>query len=171
MIKIWGIVMIIVSAALIGWQLSMNLKNRIKLLSEIKFVMEEIGNEVCFGKEILAEIIRNTLNKTDGTCRYWLSLLTQNIEGPGEMSFAKAWTESLSALEVSEITKEDIEMIEHFGTQVSNLNEERLSGVILTYIKNLNERIEQLKKDYAVKGKMYRSLGILAGVFIIIIVI
>lgn len=171
MVKMWGVLMIIVSAASIGWQLSVNIKRRISILENIKFVFEEILNEACFGKEVLTEILSRVLDKVEERCREWLSFLIIRLADVGEISFSKAWKEGMEILRNTELLKEDMEMLENFGSQITNLNEERLKGIVAMYVKRLDERIDLLKKEYCVKSKLYRSLGVLSGIFIIIIVI
>lgn len=171
MIKMWGIIMIIVSAATIGWQLSLNLKKRILVLETIKFIFEEISNEACFAKEVLPEILNRVIDKVDGTCKEWLHFLIERLADVGEISFAGAWKESLEVLGDLLLPTEDTEIFENFGVQITNLNEERLKRVVSVYVKTLENRIDLLKKDYIIKSKLYKSLGVLSGIFIIIIVI
>ena len=66
---------------------------------------------------------------------------------------------------------EDIKILESFGNRIINLNEDRLSGIVDNYVRTLDEHVNHLKSEYAIKSRLYRSMGILAGLFIIIIVI
>lgn len=171
MVKILGIIMIGMSAAMIGCQMSYNMKKRIDMLYTIRFILEEISNEACYGREILPEIIKTASDKVYGKEKEWLCLLYDRIEVSGECDFTRAWTESLEVLKQTSLKDEDLEIIRDFGTRIINLNEDRLLGLIDNYVLSLNEHMDSLKAEYGVKAKLYRSLGILFGLFIIIIVI
>lgn len=171
MVKLVGILMIGMSAALIGYQMSALMKKRIDLLCTISFILEEISNEACYGKEILPEIIKEISMKTGGREKEWLCVLHEKLEESGNHDFTGAWKESLVFLGQTALKAEDLELISNFGSRIINLNEDRLLGIINNQVLSLNEHINKLKAEYDVKARLYRSMGILTGLFIIIIVI
>lgn len=171
LVKLIGIVMIGMSAALIGYQLSTVMKKRIDMLCIIRFIMEEILNEASYGKEILPEVILAASLKVDGREKEWLLCLHEKIRISGEYDFIHAWKESLDVLRHTALKTEDIKIFESFGNRIINLNEDRLSGIVDNYVRTLDEHVNHLKSEYAIKSRLYRSMGILAGLFIIIIVI
>lgn len=171
LVKLLGIVLIGLSAAMIGCQMSWNLKKRIDMLVSIRYILEELANEACYGREILGEIIHEISRKVTGVEKEWLLILYDKIKITGECAFYVAWKESLLTLQNSALKKEDLELIENFGTRIVNLNEDRLNGLIGGYVAALNERVDNLKTEYGVKARLYKSLGVLVGLFIIIVVI
>lgn len=171
MLKILGIILIFVSASAIGFQMSYNMKKRIRLIREIKYVLEEIINEAIFGRDILYNILTNVSEKTDGICKKWLFCICDDFRMNEGTDFKRAWFTSMQYLKTYGLKNEDIDIISNFGERIVNLNEDRLSSISMEYIKRVDEHIDELNAEYAVKSRLYKSMGVLAGLSIIIIVI
>lgn len=171
MIKLIGSLMIVFSSSMIGWNMAASMKKRVELLQNIRDFMEGLAGEILFGREVLPEIIRELSLKTDGVVKEWLCVLYRKMEVIGSCHLTLAWEESLNILKNTELKGEDLEMMRDLGSRISNLNEDRLVKVMEGYVARFDEQIGCLREEYRIKAKMYRSLGILFGFFLIIIVI
>lgn len=171
MVKLVGILMIGVSAALIGLQMSLRMKARIELLKEIQYALEEISAEAEYSMEILPCIIGNAAKKTSSVCSAWLLALYEKIKNTGEYGFCQAYKESLPILKNSELKDEDIKIIEMLSDKIVNRDGDRLFVVFQSTIRELSDHRTGVEAEYREKSKLYRTLGFLFGLFVIIIVI
>lgn len=171
MVKLVGILMIGISAAMMGLQLSLKMKARIDLLKEIQYALEEMSAEAEYAMEILPHIIENTAGKTSSYCKEWLLNLYEKIKNTGEYGFCQAYQESLLAFKNSELKDEDIKIIEMLSDKIVNRDGDRLSVVFQGTIKELSGHRMEIEAEYREKSKLYRTLGLLFGLFVIIIVI
>lgn len=171
MVKLLGVLMIGISAAMTGLQLSLKMKARIDLLKEIQYAMEEMSAEAAYSMEILPRIIGNTAQKTSSVCQAWLTALYEKIKNTGEYGFCQAYRESLSVLENSDLKDDDIRIIKTLSDKIVNRDGDRLSLVFQGTIRELSVHRTKIEAEYSEKSKLYRTLGLLFGLFVIIIVI
>lgn len=171
MVKLMGVIFIGFSAAMMGLQLSLRMRARLDLLKEIRYALEEICAEAEYSMEILPCIIGNAAKKTSSVCSEWLYSLHNKIKNTGEYGFCQAYEESLRILRQSELKDEDIDIIELLSEKIVNRDGDRLVDVFQNTIRELSGHQEALEAEYREKSKLYRILGLLFGLFVIIIVI
>lgn len=171
MIKLIGIVIIGISAAMIGYKMAGNMKQRITLLDEISKILQEISNEATYSMKTLPEIVYDISKKDNSVCNRWLSNLWERLDTNKDAHFVNAWENSMECLTQTTLKAEDIELIKPLGRRIINLNNDMLAGVIKNMVETIDVYNKYLKDEYRVKSGLYRKLGILAGIFIIIIVI
>lgn len=171
MVKLLGVIFIGFSAAMMGLQLSLRMKARLDLLKEIRYAFEEIRAEAEYSMEILPCIIQNAAKKTSSVCSEWLYSLYDKLKNTGEYGFAQAYEASLQILKNSELKDEDIRIIEMLSEKIINRDKDRLSDVFGSVIRELSQQQDAVAAEYRDKSKLYRTLGILFGLFVIIIVI
>lgn len=171
MVKLTGVIFIGFSAAMMGLQLSLKMKSRLLLLKEIRYALEEISAEAEYSLDILPCIVGNTAKKTSSVCSAWLSSLYDKLKNTGEYGFCRAYEESLQVLRQSELKDEDIQIIESLSEKIVNRDQDRLADVFRHTIRELACHQEAVASEYREKSKLYKTLGILFGLFVIIIVI
>lgn len=168
--KIIGMIMILLSCTLIGTGISLNLKKRITLLQSISFCLEEVCNEVEFGKNILMDIFYNVSRKSDGTISDFFVYIYKELSDE-EDNFYEIWNKGIEIIDKSVIKKEEKEMLYELGIHIINTNQDRLCEVIKGYVQRFNSLRNNLEEEYRQKAKMYQSVGFLAGVFLVIVLI
>ncbi len=171
MVKLTGILFIGISSAMIGFKCSFDIKKRIDMLGTITYILGEFADRACFSREPLPEIIRSTVPKTTGIYKGWLENLLEFLSRDNSYNFAGAWNESLDIFRQNGLKENEMNILKEFGIRIVNLNEDRLEEIVHKYINLLESYIGELKAEYKVKSKLYQSLGVLLGLFIIIIVI
>ncbi len=171
MTKAVGLLFIGISSAMIGFRCSFDIKKRIDMLSMIAYILGEFADKACFSREPLPEIVGSTVSKVDGIYKEWLERLLELLNRGNSYNFAGAWNESLEIFKNNGLQENEVNILKEFGIRIVNLNEDRLEEILDKYIKLLEGYIGELKAEYKVKSKLYQSLGVLMGLFIIIIVI
>lgn len=166
MLKIAGMIAIVISTSLYGISKSDRLKKRCDELNLINHMLEDFIIEISFKALPLFEIVK-TLKKKPMYKK--LTLLT-NVDCSLEKPFYRAWEESIDSMQ-SSLEKNDIVLLKSFGATLgkSDINGE-LSNIEIfksDFLKLETKAIE----EYSKKSKLYRSLGVLSGVFISIMLI
>ena len=67
------------------------------------------------------------------------------------------------------ITKEDKEEFARFGESLGYLDVEMQKNAMKLYLKELEQKIEYLQKEIPQKRKLYQSLGVMGGIFLLIL--
>ena len=88
-----------------------------------------------------------------------------------ERSFQQSWCEAVEKNIPGGITKSDSELLMNIGRQLGTSDlDGQISGVKLRQAE-VDSAIASAREEYSRKAKLYRSLGVLSGVFIAIMLV
>jgi len=166
MIKIIGIFALVISSSLIGITASEKLKNRVSELNLIKYMLEEIAILIRYKAMTVYEII-GTLKKNEGFKKLeFIDGFTINMQN----SFATSWGENIDKAK-SSLTKADIELLKSFGGTLGTSDIDGQLSTIEVFKGNFSKLEKDARHIYEQKSRLYRSLGVLIGAFISIMLI
>lgn len=170
MVKIIGVIMIIFATTCIGFELSSKMLRRINTLKSVCFVLREMASQIRFGQDVLYDVIGRTKEKTEGCITNWLNSLMLEIE-ISVKTLDNIWSDSCIVLKDAGLLMEDILQLEKIGGYITGENLERIEDVFLQQEEIMNQKINILYDEYRNKSKVYKSLGLLCGIFICIVII
>ena len=158
MVKLAGIIMIISSGTMLGFSKSMSLKKRQESLGMMIYSLRIMENEISYGRcsmdDIFAKITR-------------LGGIVVNMEkgsaGTGLISSARSPALCLD--------KEDVEVIARFCGNLGACDSISQLKNIKNTVKSLEILEETARLRYDKYGRMYRSIGVLASIFAVIVLI
>ena len=81
----------------------------------------------------------------------------------------KLYKEIKEQLKGTALTKEDKEEFARFGESLGYLDVEMQKNAMKLYLKELEQKIEYLQKEIPQKRKLYQSLGVMGGIFLLIL--
>lgn len=147
-----------------GAAYSLRLREKCSISTVISDILRKTSVYIRYSALDVYEIVAKL--KTDCPDNSFISRLPDSyIEG---QNFHQLWQK---ALEVEELPEEERLLLSEFG---SILGTSDIEGQ-LSAIASLSERAEQLRSErsenYIRKGRMYRSVGVLAGVMVGILVL
>lgn len=167
MLKYIGLLIIIAVTSFTGNYFSSALKTRLTNLKKINYLIDEIIILLRFKAATVYEIT-DYLLKNESFSDF--SFLT-DIRDNENYTFQSNWCNALKTNPPPSLKKTDLEILLGIGRklgtsdmegQISNLNLQRTELEML---------ISSLEADYEKKSKLYRSLGVLAGAFISVMLI
>lgn len=157
MLKAIGAVMIILSGTAVGFSKSLSLKTRWESLSKIIYSLRIMENEISYGKKSMDRILAG-IERLDG-----LTFELIERENAGECFFRSVCREELK------LDKCDREVLEGFSKTLGTTD----TSVQLKNIKNTVKTLElyeqEAKDAFDRYGKMYRSIGVLVGFLVVIV--
>ena len=163
------LILILIGSSGIGMLISKKYKNRVIELKQFKETINILETKIKFTYEPLAEIFNQISNMIEGNL---VSIFKETSIKMKENSVKQAWNESIELYKnILSLNKEDIEIVKGLGKmigqtdvdgQVSEL--EMVSNFIDTQIKKAEE---ECKKN----EKLYRTLGTVVGLAIVIILV
>ena len=166
MLKLFGILAIIVSTSLIGVSMSDKLKKRVKELNLINYMLDEISVLIRYKAITVYEIVESLKQNQMYNDLGFITGFECDIKTP----FYTAWDKSVSNMQ-SELTPYDKKLLKSFG---NSLGTSDISGQ-LSSIEVFKSDFSKLEKEaaalYEKKSKLYRSLGLLGGMFVSIMLI
>lgn len=163
------LIFIFLGSTSIGWIISKRYSKRVEELKEIQTDLNILENKIKFSREALNEIFiqigqssKNKIGEIFKTASINLKLNTTK----------EAWQKSIeeNAKNLS-LEKEDIKIIEDLGNTLGKTDVEgQISQIELTK-KFIEVQISKAEEERKKNEKMYKSLGSLIGLAIVIILI
>ena len=171
MFKYAGAILVIISCSLKGFEEADKLTTRLKNLKEIKNILLFVEREMQFSKTPLPKILENASEKSEkALIKEILSNTAKKINS--EFSPAEAWQEEIkknqSRLFLSK--KEALEMAGIFQS-LGESDSETQKKVIKNALEIIDDAILKCENVCRTNVKMYRSMGVLLGMFIALLFI
>ena len=96
----------------------------------------------------------------------WLKALSKTLQEKDGNSFVEIWEKSIEQnMKESALKQEDLEELKMIGKGLTHFEN------IDLYIEQLEYKIQKKREIYVVKGKLYKSFGIMGGVFLVILLL
>lgn len=147
--------------------LSNKYKQRVVELKEIKIFLEMLKTKIRFTYEPLPEIFDETLDSFKGSILEFIKDVKIKME---TMPAGMAWQEAIKEANLN-LNLEDKNILNKMGNLLGKTDMEgQLSGIEVTE-NFLNKQIEKAEAEKEKNEKMYKTLGIIAGIGMVIILI
>lgn len=169
-VKLAGAVLAAVSAALLGFTLGNDLRRRTEFLQEFHKGLLILHQEMEYRKTPLEEALQYAGNSLKEPLSSFLRETGIRLEKLPGAPFFSVWEEMADwYLSESLQKKEDFEFIRQLGRQLDGLEAEGNSRMLNIYEQRLQGMIASAKKEYEGKAQLYQRLGILGGIFLILL--
>lgn len=167
MLKGFCLITIIASASLGGIYFSSMLKDRVIFLKKINCMLEEIFILLKYRSATVYEITE-TLSRDE---RFSGLDFLGDIKFSAEKSFCRSWCEAVEEHRYYCLKNSDRELLMDIGRNLGTSELEGQLGAVRSRQAELESIISAAEDEYRRKARLYRSLGVLAGVFIALILV
>ncbi len=164
--KIVGSLIVIAACTMMGFEKSREMQQHLKELEELKKIFVMFRREISLSKKIFSELFRTVGRQTEGVYREWLNDIARELDTCTEGTFQKIWKTSIE---------------KHFGEfKLSMKERENLQQVgvglyyaetIDLYLAQLDFAIKDTREELGSKKKVYQTLGIMCGIFLVIVLV
>lgn len=162
--KTIGLVFIFIVCTAAGFLKSLTISKRVKELEAFCGAFAQISTEIRY----FASPTDVIMKKLESMSEYKnLKVFTYcKEELLVNRNFQSSWKKAVEkAVPYLSINKDDAETIKRFGESFGTTDVEGQTANCEEYSSLLNKRLDSARADKASRGKMYTSLGILAGIF------
>lgn len=167
-----GAMLVILASTLIGYYSAERLKERTVQLRELQMALQMLETEIVYGSTPLYQAFHKISQKNNGLisllferCAYYLQALD------GVTTF-ECWQAALKDVESKlALKKAELEWLYHFGQIVggSDVNDQRKHiKLMLAHFQKIELEAKEEQKKHE---KMYKTLGFLTGVLLVILMI
>lgn len=171
MIRIIGAVLVLGATSGLGFSMAMNLKKRMELLQHIKKMLFLLRGEIRYARAPLFEAFGNMSKVLEEPYSSFCRLLSDKLTSLDGSLFQTIWKDLVNqTFDSTELTKEDKEQLLHLGDQMGYLDEEQQLGNIDLYLGQLELQLEDARNNLGQKTKLYHCLGVMGGIFLIILI-
>ncbi|HHV28596.1 stage III sporulation protein SpoIIIAB [Acetivibrio mesophilus] len=170
LLKIIGSLIVLVSSTLLGYMYSRRCSKRPGELRTLQGFLQIFENEISFMSNVLKDAFLKIYMYDDSGVSAFFKGTVDALENEAGLNASEAWTKAVKEnIKNTSLNSEDEEIIISFGKMLG-------SSDVEGQIKNIRLTINQLKlqeqkaEELRIKNEaMYRNLGILGGLAIIII--
>lgn len=170
MLKIIGSILIIASCTSAGFTQAMGIERRYKELWELKHSVSKIKSEIQYSHICLREIFIN-MGKGSGQERneFW-NALVKEISGKESQVFCEIWEKNIRNYWGNGYLKgEDLNEFIKLGDTLGGTDRKQQISILELYLCRVDQSISQLEREKNKHKKMAQSLGLVLGLFVVII--
>ena len=166
MLKVIGSTFVLVACFSIGMNRSEELKKHLDDLVELKKIFCLLRSELEYTHAPFSEVFDKLTNKVTPNFAKWLQELTVKLQEKSNGTFEEIWTMTIKEyLKECNLKETDLQELQSIGKQLEYMNQLDL------FIEGLEYKITQTRKSYQSKRKLWRSLGIMGGIFLVILLL
>ncbi len=172
MVRLIGVFVLLFSCIGTGMWMGRKEQFRMQQLGDLIRSMEFLKGEISFARTTLPDAMEQLSKHTKPPFQLLYSKLALELKQHPGIGFGEILYEILACEKKNwDLLSEDVE---HFYQACSNLgylDKEMQIHILERYIKEQEKKVEQLTSEIPQKMKLYRSLGVLGGVFLVIVFI
>lgn len=164
--KLLGSVLIFVASCGIGYTKSHEMKIHLEELEELNKLFYLLKSELQYTRAPFSEVFEKIGRKVREPYQTWMINLCNRLNKKNGAMFWEIWCMSIADdLQKSKLTAEEKEELKQVGK-----NLEYIESLDL-YIKQMEYKIKNVREVYRSKRKLCQSLGIMGGIFLVILLL
>ena len=171
-LKIIGCILVIASSTGIGFYYSTEMKNRIEDLKELRKLIGLLKGDIRYANTPLPEAISVLARRYKGSFHSFFQHASTKLQELSGQTFSQIWKTAVEQeLINTSLSKKDKAQLISFGDNLGYLDKDMQMNTFELYLSGLEDELAELSKTVKERAYLYNSLGIMAGVFISIIMI
>lgn len=169
MLKIIGGCCVMIAAGGLGIWMSGQWKEHLKAMEQLRRMIFLLKGEILYANAPLEEAFSHVGRKSGGRLGEFFGAVAGRIEGQQGEPFFTMWKEEIGGLgKQSGLSEKDKQELMGFGEHLGYLDSTMQERTILLYLEQLDITIDYLRKHQKEKSHLYTSMGIMGGLFLVI---
>ncbi len=171
-IKMAGAVCVLISCSAMGFLQSAQIRARYRELLELKKILYQLEGYIRFSSCTLEEAFESVAGRCEAPYDGFFSGLAEEMGEKSGVTLAELWQKAMEdKLSSSRLAGEERELLERMGRDLGRLDRETQLKALSLSGGQLEEARQRLLQELPGKMKLYNCLGILAGVFLTILLV
>ena len=153
-------------SAALGFEKAKELTKHRKELEELQRIFIMIQAELTYIKSPLGELFLKLQNKTEGKYQLWMRDISKELKRFQQHTFEEIWNISVeNHFKESFLTKIELEELKQIGKNISH------TEAIDLFLTQIQLFIQHTREEEKSKKRLYQSMGVMAGIFLVIVLI
>ena len=172
LLKIAGSVIVIMSCAFLGFILSADCRKRPQQLRELQSFLQMFENQISYLSDVIADAFERIGRISGSETWIFFSGTVEALKERKAKSASEAWEYAVrSNIKKTSLNREDEEILVSFGKILGSTDlEGQIKNIRLT-LGQLRLQESKAEESRAKNENMYRSLGILGGIAVVIVLL
>lgn len=171
MIRILGATLIIGASAAIGFSSVRRMQLRVHVLSSLLVSIETIKNEICDRLTPLPELFARLAAETESPVKFLFARLAVQMDELGDMSFYAIWEKAIEKTPDLELTPAEKRTLTDLGRTLGRYDIEEQRVACNYTMRRLETYLQKAEAERRNQGKVHAALSVIAGVFVVIILL
>lgn len=167
--KLLGSVMVMIASTGIGFLLASELQRRRKELMEQISLLKLMLGDIRYTRATLPEALKFAVRRHQGDYAVFLKEVAEQMELSPGIGPEQIWEKTAErVLKTNSLSKQDKHLFSKIGESFGFSEREQQIAAIELHINEIKEVVDGIDEVIAPKIKLYRSIGVLVGIFIIV---
>ena len=172
LLKIIGCTLIILSSAGMGFFFSNEMRCRIDDLRELRKLVLLLRGDIRYGNTPLPEAVNAIARRHKGSFEAFFNKVSTSLNELSGLTFQEIWKDAVGKKLVdTSLSRRDKTQLLQFGENLGYLDKEMQMNTLDLFLSQLEEETKELSKAVKEKSYLFNSLGIMAGIYISIIML
>lgn len=172
MIRLIGGLMITMSLSLLGFQAARSLDEEYREMEELRKILISIKSEMQYGRSFLAETFLSVSEMQEEPYAGWFRNMYELMSSRKPGTLASIWKNSASAcLKDLSLREREKKRLYELGRYLGQTDLEGQIRHLDLYAEHLETEMENRRMEMQPLKKLYRVLGVTAGIFLTILLI
>ena len=164
--------LVILSCTAMGYGKSLNYSKRLRELEEIQKMVYFLLGEITYRREALPEAMVRVADKVRPPLSQFLREVSKAAKEYQGERFSRIFSlKAAEYLKDTSLTKRDLEELARLGEDLGYMDITMQENTIHLYLEALKGEIARTEKEAPAKKKMYQALGLMAGIFLAVMLI
>jgi len=169
-LKLVGGIMVILSSSMIGFIVASNYKKRPATLRNLQVALSMLESEINYGHYPLPQALKSVSRKCDKEVAELFAHAAQNLSSRKGLTADEAWEKSLKDFFLnSYISENDYEILMAFGKYLGSTDKQDQIKNIRLALNNLRQQELSAHQEKQKNERMWRYLGVLSGIMIVLL--
>ncbi len=165
-------VSIIALSTLTGYLISLNYEIRIKQLTAFIYSIKVMETEMSYSKNFLMDIIKKLSLNNEKIVSYFYKNMADFLDRSYGEDFSTIWCASADiSLEASALSGTDKKIIKDFGKNLGKMDMKNQQKIFDYFYKRFELQLEEAINEKIKKSRVYKNLGVAAGVMVVVVLI
>lgn len=170
--RVIGAVLILTATSGAGYIYCRELKAYLDRMLYLRYIFSLIKGEINYSCSPLPEVFREVAGRIKKPYRTWLLATSNVLETRDETGFARVWNHCADRyLKPLELKPEHSILVKEPGTFLGSLERTTLDHTLQMYLNRMDLEIEKIREGLTAKTRIGRCLGVMSGIFLIVILI
>lgn len=170
--KLFGAILIIVSCSYTGWFIGNSMSLRRSLMRNLHTAILQLNAIIRHERTALPDAFIKIGERSGGQVGELFKLAGHRLNRYDGEPIERVWSECVKrCLSKSQMSESDMERLAELGTGLGLLDAKLQEELLVAYTRELEGGIALLNEEIRRKTGFYRAMGVLAGLFITLILI
>ena len=170
MVKMIGAVLVLTSAYALGCLFALKLKEQERWMKEIKLALFLLQGELEYRQLPLPDALERAGNHQRGCLEVFFKNMSMELNKREGIPLKELWKrQSEQFLKNSPLSREQREEFGELGVCFAETDKETRKQTLNFYLNRLEEELKVLRETGGEKEYLYRALGMLGGMFLVIL--